>query len=103
MTKKKTSIKSLVKGSSKASKILAVNPLLTGYHFRQGLMGGGTSGFFNPPVKQIKTRKPTIKNLTTTINNQIKLKKQINQLKNKLFTEQQKEKEIRKSLEENHD
>ena len=66
-------------------------------------MGGGTDGFFNPPAKQTKTRKPTIKNLTTTINNQIKLKKQINQLKNKLFTEQQKEKEIRKSLEENHD
>ena len=102
MTKKKTSIKSLVKGSSKVSKLLGVNPLLTGNLFGQGLMGG-TSGFFNPPVKQIKTRKPTIKNLTTTINNQIKLKKQINQLKNKLFTEQQKEKEIRKSLEENHD
>ena len=102
MTKKKTSIKSIAKGSSKASKLLGVNPLLTGSLFRQGLMGG-IGGFFDPPAKQTKTRKPTIKNLTTTINNQIKLKKQINQLKNKLFTEQQKEKEIRKSLEENHD
>ena len=41
-----------------------------------------------------------MKNLTTTINNQIRLKKKITELKNKLFTEQQKEKDIRKALED---
>ena len=50
--------------------------------------------------KKDKIRKPTMKNLTTTINNQIRLKKKITELKNKLFTEQQKEKDIRKALED---
>ena len=65
-----------------------------------GLAGsvGGTGLFGNP--KKDKIRKPTMKNLTTTINNQIRLKKKITELKNKLFTEQQKEKDIRKSLED---
>ena len=38
--------------------------------------------------------------LRSTINNQIRLKKKITELKNKLFTEQQKEKDIRKALED---
>ena len=65
-----------------------------------GLAGSvcGTGLFGNP--KKDKIRKPTMKNLTTTINNQIRLKKKITELKNKLFTEQQKEKDIRKALED---
>ena len=59
---------------------------------------GGTGLIGNP--KKDKIRKPTMKNLTTTINNQIRLKKKITELKNKLFTEQQKEKDIRKVLED---
>jgi len=74
---------------------------LTGLGIAGSIAGSLTPGsFFNPPKKNKPIRKPTMKNLTTTINNQIRLKKKITELKNKLFTEQQKEKDIRKSLED---
>ena len=75
---------------------------LTGLGIAGSLYGSLTPGIFFGSSKKDKPRirKPTMKNLTATINNQITLKKKITELKNKLFTEQQKEKDIRKSLED---
>ena len=58
------------------------------------------SGFFNPPKKKSKGKKPTIRSLTTAINNQIKLRKEITKLNNDLDIERKKEKEIRQALED---
>jgi len=62
------------------------------------------SGSFNPychiPKKKSKGKKPTIRSLTTAINNQIKLRKEITKLNNDLDIERKKEKEIRQALED---
>ena len=91
---------------TKSKKAISLPPGITKSGIGMGLSGmlgsvsGISGGFFDPPKKATKIRKPTMKNLTTTINNQIRLKKKITELKNKLFTEQQKEKDIRKALED---
>jgi len=69
----------------------------------KNLIGGSVAGIglFNPPATtEPKKRKPTIKNLTTVINKGIKIKKKISDLKKQLNECQQKEKHIRKQLEE---
>lgn len=52
------------------------------------------------PKKKSKGKKPTIRSLTTAINNQIKLRKEITKLNNDLDIERKKEKEIRQALED---